>query len=139
VVLFLLGGCGSSEEGEPAQAARPSQTEANTTAPGPRQNGKTPKSTAPEEVAKVVKVNIADGEVSPSGERVDVQVGQPIRLVVSSDTADEIHVHSSPEHSFAFKAGVRQQRFEFTLNQPGVVEAELHDLGDVLVGFAVRP
>ncbi|MGH3366172.1 MAG: hypothetical protein ACRDOY_03120 [Nocardioidaceae bacterium] len=86
-----------------------------------------------------VSIDIEDGEVTPSGERVDVMVGQPIRLVVDSDAPDEIHIHSNPEQSFTIKDGADDKEFEFSLHQPGVVEAELHELGDVVVTFAVRP
>jgi len=86
-----------------------------------------------------IHVTIADGEVTPAGERVDVQLGQPIRLVVDSDAADELHVHSSPEHEFEVPAGAHGKVYEFTLNKPGVVEVELHELDEVVVSIAARP
>jgi plastocyanin len=86
-----------------------------------------------------IDVQIENGQVTPSGERVDVQVGQTVRFVVDSDTADEIHVHSVPEHSFRFGPGTRDREFEFKVTRPGVVEAELHELGDVTVTIAARP
>lgn len=86
-----------------------------------------------------IHVKIADGEVTPAGERVDVSLGQPIRLVVDSDAADALHVHSTPEHEFEVPAGARGKVYEFTLNQPGVVEVELHELDEVVVSIAVRP
>jgi plastocyanin len=108
-------GCGASDQGSPSS----SQTGGSE--------------------AVRVQVRIENGEVTPSGDRVDVEVGQPIQFVVDSDTADEIHVHSTPEHSFAFQAGAENRTFEFRLNQPGVIEAELHEGGDILVTFAARP
>jgi plastocyanin len=92
-----------------------------------------------EDNAVEIEVEIENGQVTPSGERVDVAVGQPIRFVVDSDTADEIHVHSTPEHSFRIRAGADDKQFQFRLTQPGVVEAELHEQGDVLVTIAARP
>jgi hypothetical protein len=86
-----------------------------------------------------IHVTITDGEVTPAGERVDVKLGQPIRLVVDSDAADELHVHSTPEHEFEVPAGAHGKVYEFTLNQPGVVEVELHELGQVVVSIAARP
>ena len=86
-----------------------------------------------------IEVEIENGQVTPAGERVDVEIGQPIRFVVDSDAADEIHVHSTPEHSFSFPAGAENREFRFKLTQPGVVEAELHELGDVIVTIAARP
>jgi hypothetical protein len=86
-----------------------------------------------------IQVKIEGGEVSPAGERVDVKLGQPIRLVVNSDAADEIHVHSTPEHEFEVPAGAHDKVYAFTLNQPGVVEVELHELDEVVVTIAARP
>jgi plastocyanin len=92
-----------------------------------------------EDDAVEIEIEIENGRVTPSGQRVDVQVGEPIRFVVDSDAADEVHVHSTPEHSFRVKPGDDDRQFEFTLNQPGVVEVELHELGDVVVSLAARP
>jgi cytoskeletal protein RodZ len=86
-----------------------------------------------------IEVEIENGQVTPSGERVDVKIGEPIRFVVDSDAADELHVHSTPTHTFRVKPGDDDKQFEFTLNQPGVVEVELHELGDVVVSLAARP
>ena len=86
-----------------------------------------------------IHVKIADGQVSPAGERVDVAVGQPIRLIVDSDVADELHVHSSPEHEFEIPAGAHGKVFRLTLDRPGVVEVELHELDEVVVSLAARP
>jgi plastocyanin len=113
-VLTLAGCAGSTEE--PGQAAGAGSTG-----------------------AVEVDVHIENGEVTPSGERVDVEVGQKVRFVVDSDAADEIHVHSVPEHTFSFGPGTQDRQFAFTVRQPGVVEAELHELGDVLVTIAARP
>ncbi|MFI5426948.1 hypothetical protein [Aeromicrobium sp. UC242_57] len=49
---------------------------------------------------KIVKIDIADGKASPQGDRVEVKSGQRVRLVMTSDVAEEIHVHSDPEHTF---------------------------------------
>ena len=46
---------------------------------------------------KMIEITFADGTVTPNAERIKVQVGQRIELVVKADTAGEIHVHSSPE------------------------------------------
>ena len=86
-----------------------------------------------------IEVEIEHGRVTPSGERVDVKIGEPIRFVVDSDAADELHVHSTPARTFRVKPGDDDKQFELTLNQPGVVEVELHELGDVVVSLAARP
>ncbi len=86
-----------------------------------------------------VKVDITekDGKITPVGEVVDVDKGQPIHLVVTSDVDDEIHVHSDPEHEFEVKAGDVDKTFEFTIDTPGTWEAESHGLEVTIVKLQV--
>lgn len=95
-------------------------------------------SSAPSADALTVDVEIDDGEVTPAGDRVEAKAGQPIRLNVSSDQADEIHVHSTPEHEFAVTPG-NGHMFAFTINRPGVYEVESHETDTVIVSVAVTP
>ena len=76
---------------------------------------------------KNLSFTVENGKVTPNGEVVKVAVDQPIEISVSSDQAGEMHVHSSPEHSFTFKAEADQKMEEFSISKPGVVEIELHD------------
>jgi hypothetical protein len=65
-------------------------------------------------------------------------LGEPILLRVTSDAVDSLHVHSTPEHVFDV-AAAPDQRFEFTVNVPGRVAVELHDLHVTVVTIEVRP
>ena len=86
--------------------------------------------------AVVIKITQKDGKVDPSGDRVDVAVGEPIDLVVTSDDAGTLHVHSDPEQEFAFEAGTKT--FEFEISRPGVVAVESHELDQVIVQLEAR-
>jgi hypothetical protein len=57
---------------------------------------------------------------------------------VDSDTVDSLHVHSVPEREFDVSANPGQ-RFEFTVDIPGRVAVELHDLHVTVVTIEVRP
>lgn len=158
VVVLMLAGCGggsgntggagdeqtsSPSAGEPASES-PSESPSGSPSDDATDDSTDDSTDGPSDVeteddAVEIEVEIENGGVTPSGERVDVQVGEPIRFKVDSDVADELHVHSTPEHTFAVKAGDDDKEFEFTLNQPGVVEVELHELGDVVVSLAARP
>ncbi len=46
---------------------------------------------------------------------------------VNSDVADELHVHSTPDHTFKVEAKPAQT-FQFTVDVPGKVDIELHQL-----------
>jgi len=57
---------------------------------------------------------------------------------VNSDAADEVHVHSVPDHTFEV-APQQNQKFEFTVSVPGRVEVELHKLDQTIAIIQVRP
>lgn len=77
-----------------------------------------------------VTVDITEdgGKIEPVGQVVKASTGQDITLVVTSDSDDEIHVHSDPEHEFAVKAGDQQRKFTFKIDIPGTIEVESHVL-----------
>ncbi|WP_174187355.1 hypothetical protein [Nocardia barduliensis] len=85
----------------------------------------------------VVAVRIAGGSVSPADVRLETRVGRPIEIVVDSDAHDELHVHASPEHTFAVTPGTGQ-RFRFTVDVPGRVEIELHHARRTVATLLVR-
>lgn len=129
-VILTLAGCGSpstpsagpSKSTEPASAGMPSE------APPPDSP----------DAATVVKVSISGGLVTPTNAEQEAVAGQPIVLEVDSDAADSIHVHSVPAHTFDVVSRP-DQRFEFTVDVPGRVDVELHDLNRTIVTLAVRP
>jgi len=92
----------------------------------------------PGDDAVVLDITIADGAVTPAGESVEATVGQPIELRVDSDAAEELHVHSNPEHAFEVQPG-NGQVFTFSVQQPGQVEIETHETGVVVAELVVRP
>jgi len=83
-----------------------------------------------------VEITFEGGEVTPNGERVEAEAGQPIDLVVKADEPGEIHVHSSPEQTFPYEAGTNVIKMEIA--RPGVVEVESHELEQVIVQLEVR-
>jgi len=89
-------------------------------------------------VATFVDIEIARGAVTPTNAQVQGSVGKPIVLKVSSDVADLLHVHSVPEHTFQVESRPDQE-FEFTVDVPGQVDIELHDLNRTVVTIQVRP
>ncbi|WP_063053125.1 hypothetical protein [Nocardia arthritidis] len=85
----------------------------------------------------VVAVRIAAGSVSPADVRLETRVGRSIEIVVDSDTDDELHVHATPEHTFAIAPGAGQ-RFRFIVDVPGRVEIELHHARRTVATLLVR-
>jgi hypothetical protein len=84
----------------------------------------------------VVEITFENGEVTPNGERVEVEPGQPIDLEVIADAPGTIHVHSDPEQEFDYDTGT--ETFELEIDRPGVVEVESHELEQIIVQLEVK-
>jgi hypothetical protein len=85
-----------------------------------------------------VDVAIAHGQVTPVNATLQATVRQPITLHVTSDVADELHVHSVPDHKFEVAAAANQT-FQFSVDVPGSVDVELHHLDRTVATIHVNP
>lgn len=136
---LLLSACGgSSDDGASADptAATSAPTSAEATTAGPSSE---PSSAEPSETSgTVVGIVIAGGKVVPQGKRVEAKVGADITLTIRSDVDEEIHVHSDPEHTYEVAAGETVTE-TFTVDTPGQVAVEAHELGVTIVQLVVRP
>jgi hypothetical protein len=127
----LLAGCGGGDS-ENAQQSSPTTPSATTVSPSDMQNEQAP----PDRL--LIDVTIKGGEVNPTNAALEAKVNEPIVVKVNSDAADELHVHSSPEHTFKIEAKPAQQ-FQFTVGVPGKVDIELHQLGKTVATVQVQP
>ncbi|OBK12535.1 hypothetical protein [Mycobacterium asiaticum] len=85
-----------------------------------------------------IDVTIANGQVTPTNATLQAKVKQQIVLHVTSDTTDELHVHSVPDHKFQI-AAAPHQTFEFSVDVPGSVDVELHHLKRTIATIQVQP
>ena len=151
-LALALTGCGGNDEtngGSSAstQVSTPSATGASN-APGASgepgegtETGNHPEVTTPTESeaevqGTVIEVRIRDGQVEPNGDRVRVEAGEPFTFRVDSDVPGSLHAHSTPEQSIEFTAGTTARRM--VIDQPGIVEVELHEPPLVVVQLEVR-
>lgn len=125
-LVLTLGACG--EEGDAGAGGEPT----------PSASAEPTDSQEPADDAVVVDVTLADDGPTPRGDRVDVEVGQTVRLVVTNESseADEVHVHSDPEHSLEVAAGASGE-LELTIDRPGQVAVESHHADAVIVQLVV--
>lgn len=72
----------------------------------------------------------------PDTGRPDVAAGQPVTLRITSDVAEEVHVHGVDLY-VDLVAG-QQTELTFDPPPPGIYEVEAHDTGVVLTNLAVR-
>jgi hypothetical protein len=137
----LATGCGGTADEPTVISTGPAQTEeasptAEVTSPGEPTEPATDEPTEADDGATVVEVTVSDGSVRTPQSRVDVEVGTPVRLVVTSDTDDELHVHGVDlEHPLL--AG-QPTVLEFVPPEPGVYDVETHDTHLMLVQIAAR-
>lgn len=137
-VATFTAGCGSdeTEADHPTTSPTSSATVQEPTEQPAEEPTEEPTEDEPEDAGTVIEVRIAGSEITPAGERVEVTAGEPITFEIDSDIPGEIHVHSNPEQYLEFEAGT--STLEITLDQPGVVEAELHEPETLLVQLEVR-
>jgi hypothetical protein len=85
-----------------------------------------------------INIVIAKGKTVPSGEKINVRVGQKVILKVTSDTDDEIHAHvGGAGYELPVQAGT-PARGSFTLDSPGSFEVESHHLEKIIVILNAR-
>ena len=141
VCLLALSACGDGDDGSDAAPSPTGSATAESSSPSaPAPSESEPSETAPSEsepVGQVIEITFEGDSVTPNGERVEVQAGELIDLRITADAPGEIHVHSSPEQDFEYGPG--RTRLQLTIERPGVVDVESHDLALVIVQLEVRP
>lgn len=81
-------------------------------------------------------MTIADGDITPPPDRIEVDKGAIARIVVTSDAPDEIHVHG-----YELEATVGPSEtatIDFVADQTGLFEVEAHELDKVLFQLQVQ-
>jgi plastocyanin len=130
---LALTACG---EDEPDTGAASTGTPEETVSP----SGSSSESASPSESASApanaVEVTIKGDSVTPVAQSVEVGVGEPVVLDITSDRAGELHAHSVPEQTVQVKEG--RQTVEMTFERPGQVDIEEHGAHALVVRVLVR-
>ena len=100
----------------------------STTAAGPATSGPA--------TGNVVGVTFRGGKVVEGAARQRVPVNQPVIVRVTSDVADEVHVHGYDKHADVAAGSTTDLRFD--ANVPGVFEVELEKAHKTLFTLEVR-
>ncbi|WP_410808828.1 hypothetical protein [Micromonospora sp. 067-2] len=139
LAALLATGCGQSDDPSVADpspsptAAAPSTT---TAAPAPS-DSPTPSATASTPtVDRQITVTIAKRRVSPPTARITVGKGELVRITVTSDVPDELHVHGY-DLGARLPAGMPAS-VEFRAEKTGLFEVETHESELVLFQLVVR-
>lgn len=147
---LLLAGC-SAQDG-PGTTSSPPTAEVTAGSPGTSPTASvgspTPAAPSPSPTAssaspsptgattQVIEVAFAKGKVKPAADRVDVPRGTRVRLEVTSDVADEVHLHGY-DKSAALRPG-RTTTLTFQADQKGLFEVEAEEAAVVLTSVLVR-
>jgi plastocyanin len=110
-------------------------TAAPDTAAGSSSAGTAPSSRASTPAGQRIEVQVSGGEVSGDTGRVPVAAGEHVTLVLTSDVADEVHVHGYDLEAEMSPGQPTEIAFDATI--PGVFEVELHEAGTQLLSLQV--
>ncbi|WP_167454888.1 hypothetical protein [Micromonospora arborensis] len=144
LTALLVTGCGQGDDPSGAtpsaaatSAAPPS---AATTAPASAASptpSPTPSASASTPVVdREIVVTIAKRRVFPPTGRITVDKGKLVRITVTSDVADELHVHG---YDLGARLPARTPAsVEFRADKTGLFEVETHETGLVLFQLVVR-
>ena len=110
-------------------------TAAPDTAAGSSSAGTAPSSSASTPAGQRIEVQVSGGEVSGDTGRVPVAAGEHVTLVLTSDVADEVHVHGYDLEADLSPGQPTEIAFDATI--PGVFEVELHEAGTQLLSLQV--
>ncbi|HZY26720.1 MAG TPA: hypothetical protein VFE49_00555 [Jiangellaceae bacterium] len=127
-VILLLSACGADVGPRDTAAADiPTPT-------GPTASPDT--SATPQASVREIEVVVVDGTVDTAEDSVQVAVGEAVRVTVTSDVDDEVHVHGV-DQTAELSAGL-PTTLEFSLAEPGVYEVETHEGGLLLFQLLVQ-
>lgn len=127
----LIAGCSGGGGSDSAQSSSEAPS-VSTVSPSDMQDEQAPPNRL------LIDVSIKGGEVNPINAQLEAKINEPIVVKVNSDVADELHVHSAPEHTLKIEAKPGQQ-FQFTVDVPGKVDIELHQLEKTIATVQVQP
>jgi len=132
VLAFVIAQPGDDEDAGPSADATPAQTqtESETGAQTEGETGgadtedQTDEQPAPPPEPEVTRIRVTGGEVAGGAQDIEVESGDVVRIVVTADAADEIHLHGYDIERTA--APGRPARFRFKANLEGAFEMESH-------------
>jgi hypothetical protein len=135
VGVLGLSACGG-DDGTTTTSASPPPT---TTPPPPQPPPPppAPPTPAPKPEVTTVRIVVRGGEVRGGIQRATVDQGKKVAIVVSSDVADEVHLHGYDK--MVDVAPGKPARLAFVASIPGRFEVELENRGLQIADIEVRP
>ncbi len=123
---------GMSMSASPSDSASPSPSASSS----PDKSESAAESSAPVLPAGAISVSVTGDKISPAPKTYDVKVGDEVTISVTSDVAEEVHVHGY-DKTVDLEPGVPGE-VTFKADIPGVFEAELEGSGKLLFELRVE-
>lgn len=133
VVALVIASGGGDDDNDTTAATTTQSTQTDTT------TGTTTTTETQAEPAGPPVHTVTVKNAKPVGgvQKIDVKKGDQVRLVVKSDTADEIHIHGYDLHKDVEAGGT--VRFNFKATIDGGFEIELEALKEQIAELTVEP
>ena len=130
----LLTGCGTEFPNAEVPADDP-VVRIQTSEPSAGAAPVSPPAAAPSPSARVIDVTLAGGTVTGVSSRVEAALGERLVIRITSDVADEVHVHGYDERATVPAGG--SVEIPLTADIPGGFEVELEESGRLLFQLRV--
>ena len=124
IVAFAVASPGGDDDGEQAAQTTPAQTETGGDEGGDADTGAATEEPAPPAPPEVTRLRIQGGQVVGGAKRIEASTGDTVRIVVTSDAPDELHLHGYD--ITVNSAPGTPARLRFTADLEGVFELESH-------------
>ena len=131
---LVLTGCGTEAPGAAAPGDDP-VVRIQTSEPSAGAAPVSPPAAAPSPSARVIDVTLAGGTVTGVSSRVEAALGERLVIRITSDVADEVHVHGYDERATVPAGGTVE--IPLTADIPGGFEVELEESGRLLFQLRV--
>lgn len=122
--------------GSPSVSSSSADSSGSATTPPSAKSPTTPPAAGDTPAGRTIKVTIAGKKVSPAPTTVDLEIGEKLTLVITSDHDDELHAHGFDVEGH-LRAGT-PSTVTLTGTQAGLYEVETHEPPLRLMMIAVR-
>ncbi|HEV3376086.1 MAG TPA: hypothetical protein VG126_02275 [Thermoleophilaceae bacterium] len=123
VLAFVIAQPGDDEDGGERAATTPAQSDTGNGG-GATAPAETEEEPSPPPEPEVTRIRVRGGEVVGGPQDIEVERGDTVRIVVTSDAPDEIHLHG---YDITRRpAPGRPARFRFRADAEGAFEIESH-------------
>ncbi|WP_019874731.1 hypothetical protein [Sporichthya polymorpha] len=142
-LLLVLTACGDDDDDTAAQDPTPTPVASGTPSASPSASASadasaSPSASADAEEGKRIEINLVDGKPTEKvGPTVSVAKGEKLTLVITSDKAQEIHVHGLDEYIEVGAGETVTKTFTVDL-AAGSYEVEVHEGSVLLFNLQVK-